>query len=97
MTCSCFPRTASPSPACTRGSTRWPTGHRGRLDALHAHLAEPRRALDCFTILFGRKIDDSSLGLATGEAMAHLRRLEVDGKAAREERDGVYWFRAASA
>ena len=23
-------------------------GHRGRLDALHAHLAEPRRALDCF-------------------------------------------------
>jgi len=72
-------------------------GHRGRLDALHAHLAEPKRALDCFVVLFGRKIDDGSLGLATGEAMAHLRHLEVEGRAVREERDGVYWYRAASA
>ncbi len=72
-------------------------GHRGRLDALHAHLAQPRRALDCFIILFGRKIDDGSLGLATGEAMAHLRRLEVEGKAVRKDRDGVHWYEAASA
>jgi glyoxylase-like metal-dependent hydrolase (beta-lactamase superfamily II) len=71
-------------------------GHLGRLEALHAHIAEPRRALDCFIILFGRKIDDDSLGLATGEAMAHLRHLEVQGKAVREERDGVYWYRAAA-
>jgi glyoxylase-like metal-dependent hydrolase (beta-lactamase superfamily II) len=71
-------------------------GHRDRLDALHAHLAEPRRALDCFMILFGRQIEDGSLGLATGEAMAHLRRLEVEGRAAREARDGVFWFRAAA-
>jgi len=69
-------------------------GHRGRLDALHAFLEEPRRALDCFIILFGRKIEDGSLGLATGEAMAHLRRLEVEGKAVREVRDGVHWYRA---
>jgi len=69
-------------------------GHRGRLDALHAHLDEPRRALDCFTVLFGRKIEDGSLGLATGEAMAHLRRLEVEGRAVREVRDGVHWYRA---
>ena len=69
-------------------------GHRGRLDALHAYLEAPRRALDCFSILFGRKIEDGSLGLATGEAMAHLRRLEVVGKAVREARDGVYWYRA---
>jgi glyoxylase-like metal-dependent hydrolase (beta-lactamase superfamily II) len=69
-------------------------GHAGRLDALHAFLAEPRRALDCFIVLFGRKIDDGSLGLATGEAMAHLRHLEVEGKAARELRDGVHWYRA---
>ena len=72
------------------------SGHEGRLDALHAHLAEPRRALDCFTVLFGRKIDGNSLGLATGEAMAHLRHLEVTGRAVREERDGVYWYRAAA-
>jgi len=69
-------------------------GHRGRLDALHAHLAEPRRALDCFMTLFGRQIDDGSLGLATGEAMAHLRHLEVEGKAVREVKNGVYWYRA---
>ena len=67
-------------------------GHRGRLDALHDHLSEPRRALDCFTVLFGRKIEDGSLGLATGEAMAHLRWLEVAGKAVREVEDGVFYF-----
>jgi glyoxylase-like metal-dependent hydrolase (beta-lactamase superfamily II) len=71
-------------------------GHQGRLDALRDFLSEPRRAVDCFVILFGRKIDDDSLGLATGEAMAHLRHLEVEGRAVREERDGVYWFRAAA-
>ena len=70
-------------------------GHRGRLDALHDHLSEPRRAVDCFTILFGRQIDDGSLGLATGEALAHLRHLEVEGRALREERDGVHWYRRA--
>ena len=28
--------------------------------------------------------------------MAHLRRLEVEGRAVREVRDGVVWYRAAS-
>ena len=71
-------------------------GHLDRLDALHRHLeAQPRRAVDCFSILFGRAIDDSILGLATGEAMAHLRWLEVQGRARREERDGVLWFAPA--
>jgi glyoxylase-like metal-dependent hydrolase (beta-lactamase superfamily II) len=70
-------------------------GHRDRLDALHRHIREPRRAVDCFGVLFGRKIDESVLGLATGEAMAHLRRLEVEGRAVREIRDGFYWYRAA--
>jgi glyoxylase-like metal-dependent hydrolase (beta-lactamase superfamily II) len=70
-------------------------GHRGRLDALHDHLSQPRRAVDCFSILFGRKIDDGSFGLATGEAMAHLRHLEVEGRARREVRDGVWWFAQA--
>jgi glyoxylase-like metal-dependent hydrolase (beta-lactamase superfamily II) len=70
-------------------------GHRDRLEALHAHLAvEPRRAVDCFSVLFGRQIDDSIIGLATGEALAHLRRLEVEGSAVREVRDGVYRYRA---
>ncbi len=69
-------------------------GHRLGLDKLERHLAEPRRAIDCFATLFGRAIDDSVYGLATGEALAHLRRLEVEGRAVREERAGVHWYRA---
>lgn len=70
-------------------------GHRDRLDALALHLSQPRRAVDCFPVLFGRAIDDGLIGLATGEALAHLRRLEVEGRARREERDGVWWFAAS--
>ena len=70
-------------------------GHRGRLDALHAHIAAPRRGVDCFGVLFGRRIDDRVYGLATGEAMAHLRRLEVEGRAVREVRDGVSYYSQA--
>lgn len=70
-------------------------GHRERLNALAAHLEEPRRAVDCFGVLFARAVDDSIVQLATGEAMAHLRRLEVEGRAVREVRDGVAWFRRA--
>jgi glyoxylase-like metal-dependent hydrolase (beta-lactamase superfamily II) len=69
-------------------------GHRDRLDALHAKLGEPRRAVDCFGTLFARQIDDSMLGLATGEALAHLRRLEVEGKAVRRSHEGVCWYQA---
>ncbi len=71
-------------------------GHHGRLDALVKRLAEPKRAVDCFPILFGRAIDDSVYGLATGEALAHLRHLEVTGRASKEVRDGVFWYRAAA-
>jgi glyoxylase-like metal-dependent hydrolase (beta-lactamase superfamily II) len=69
-------------------------GHRDRLDALHRRLAEPARAVDCFGTLFARRIEDNMLGLATGEALAHLRRLEVEGRARREVRDGVCWYEA---
>ncbi len=71
------------------------TEHRERLDALHAHLAEPRCAVDCFAVLFRRPIDAQVIGMATGEALAHLRRLEIEGAAVREDRDGVWWYRAA--
>lgn len=70
-------------------------GHHDRLDALEAYLVEPRRAVDCFGILFARAVDDH-LGLATGEALAHLRHLEVTGRAVREVRDGVNWYRATA-
>lgn len=69
--------------------------HLERLDALAAHLAEPRRAVDCFAVLFPRPVGPDMLGMATGEALAHLRRLERDGRAVAEERGGVRWWRAA--
>lgn len=69
-------------------------GHRRQLDALHRHLAEEKRAVDCFTVLFGRAIDDKVIGLATGEALAHLRHLEVTGRAERRAENGVFWYRA---
>lgn len=72
-------------------------GHRMQLDMLHAHLSEPRRATDCFGVLFARPVDDGIYGLATGEALAHLRRLEVEGRARRELRGGVAWFSATHA
>jgi glyoxylase-like metal-dependent hydrolase (beta-lactamase superfamily II) len=71
-------------------------GHHGRLDALAKRLATPMRAVDCFGILFGRAVDDSVYGLATGEALAHLRYLEGQSRAVCEVRDGVHWFRTSA-
>lgn len=69
--------------------------HRERLDDLERLLVEaPRRVTDCFSRLFRRAIGDDMLGMATGEALAHLRRLEVEGRAERETREGVWWWRA---
>ena len=69
--------------------------HAERLDAVADFLSEPRRAVDCFAKLFRRPIGPDVIGMATGEALAHLRRLEVTGRAVREVHDGVWWFRAA--
>lgn len=70
--------------------------HRARLDELATSLAEaPRRATDCFGRLFRRRIEQDSLGLATGEALAHLRRLEVEGRAVKRVEAGVWWYSAA--
>lgn len=69
--------------------------HRDRLDAVAAHLAEPRRAVDCFAHLFRRPIGAEVIGMATGEALAHLRRLEVEGRAVYMVRDGVRWYSRA--
>jgi glyoxylase-like metal-dependent hydrolase (beta-lactamase superfamily II) len=69
--------------------------HGERLDELHVFLGEPKRAVDCFGRLFRRAIGQDMLGMASGEALAHLRRLEVEGRATRDTRDGVWWWRAA--
>jgi glyoxylase-like metal-dependent hydrolase (beta-lactamase superfamily II) len=71
-------------------------GHHDRLDKLEAALREkPYRAVDCFALLFDRPIDASVFGLATGEAMAHLRHLEASGRARVDAVDGVGWYSAA--
>jgi glyoxylase-like metal-dependent hydrolase (beta-lactamase superfamily II) len=68
--------------------------HHDRLDALAERLREPATARDCFGTLFRRPVGPDMLGMATGEALAHLRRLERDGRVRAEWRDGVSWWRA---
>lgn len=69
--------------------------HRERLDDLAALIAEaPRRVVDCFATLFSRPIGDDMRGMASGEALSHLRRLEREGRARRETHDGVWWWHA---
>ncbi|MHB9880779.1 MBL fold metallo-hydrolase [Pacificimonas sp. ICDLI1SI03] len=63
--------------------------HRQKLEALTRFLATPRTALDTFEVLFHRTIEEQDFGIATGEAMAHLRWLEARGQAVREVRDGA--------
>jgi glyoxylase-like metal-dependent hydrolase (beta-lactamase superfamily II) len=69
--------------------------HLSRLDSLAISLSNPKRAVDCFPLLFNRKIGPENRELATGEAQAHLRRLHRDGRARREMVDGVYWYHTA--
>jgi glyoxylase-like metal-dependent hydrolase (beta-lactamase superfamily II) len=68
--------------------------HRERLNELHAFLGNGKRAGDVFGRLFRRAIGPDMLGMATGEALAHLRRLEIEGRAAKDVREGVWWYRA---
>ncbi|MCW5760162.1 MAG: MBL fold metallo-hydrolase [Phenylobacterium sp.] len=72
-------------------------GHERGLTRLHALIAEPKRVVDVFHVLFRRKIDENLLGLATGESLAHLNCLLARGQAVRErDGDGVDWYRAAA-
>lgn len=72
-------------------------GHRRSLDRLERLVGEPRRAVDVFGALFARTVGDGLLGMATGEALAHLNRLEREGRAARTiGHDGVAWWRATA-
>ncbi len=61
------------------------------LARLRAHLAEPRRASDCFETLYGRRIGAGEYGLALAEAVGHLNRLTLAGEATRRPgRDGAW-------
>ena len=56
--------------------------------------AAPKRAVDVFSALFARPIKPGVLGMATGEAIAHLNYLTMRGRAIRElDAEGVWWWR----
>ena len=67
--------------------------HKRDLKSLFDYLPEPRRAIDCFPALFKREIDADSLGLATGETIAHLNCLLNRHRVTRtRDAQGVDWY-----
>jgi glyoxylase-like metal-dependent hydrolase (beta-lactamase superfamily II) len=65
--------------------------HRAGLARLENALSKPSRAVDVFGALFSRPITPHILGMATGEAMAHLNYLAHRGRVTRtQDGDGVY-------
>lgn len=70
--------------------------HEGALRRLIQHLAEPRRATDCFAALFKRPIGPAEYGLALVEAVAHLNHLHRQGLVTRDDRDGTWLWCCAT-
>lgn len=72
-------------------------GHERALARLERLLAEPKRAVDVFHVLFRRKIDSWVLSMATGESLAHLNCLLHRGRAERvRDGEGVDWWKLAA-
>jgi glyoxylase-like metal-dependent hydrolase (beta-lactamase superfamily II) len=70
--------------------------HAARLSEALDALVEPRTAAELVPVLFRRELDSHQLSFAIGEALAHLRFLEDEGRAVRlVDADGVHRFRKA--
>jgi glyoxylase-like metal-dependent hydrolase (beta-lactamase superfamily II) len=68
--------------------------HHQGLARLESLLNEPKRTIDVFESLFSRPITPGLLGMATGEAMAHLNYLRKVGRAIKApDKLGVWWWR----
>lgn len=68
--------------------------HESALARLANWIEEPKRVVDCFSPLFKRTIGPDVLGMATGEAIAHLNCLIARGQAATSMgSDGVVLYR----
>ena len=67
--------------------------HQDRLEELEVYCAQPKRATDVFSILFKREIGAANLVMATGEAIAHLNYLVVQGRVQVEvDSKRVNWY-----
>ena len=72
-------------------------GHHTALKRLERTLRQPSRAIDVFPALFARAVGEGVVGMATGEALAHLNYLEQRGRASRtRDADGVDWWIATA-
>jgi glyoxylase-like metal-dependent hydrolase (beta-lactamase superfamily II) len=71
-------------------------GHERGMERLMRSLVQPKRSVDVFGSLFARAIGPELLGMATGEALAHLNCLLVRGRAkAVPDEAGVLWYEQA--
>ncbi len=66
--------------------------HARKLDALLPFCETPRTAYETFELLFRRPIAEREMAIATGEALAHLHRLERTGHLRRIRDDDVDRF-----
>jgi len=71
-------------------------GHETALSRLLSRLSEPRRAIDLFGALFARAIDKDTLGMATGETIAHLNCLKGRGLVTSAQDGGTTLYRRAT-
>jgi hypothetical protein len=64
--------------------------HQAKLDRLLEHIqVQPRTAIECFEVLFKRKLSGNEYGMATGEALAHLHYLEKKSMLSRRARNAA--------
>ncbi len=69
--------------------------HESALTRLQDHLREPRRATECFAVLFKRPIVDQTFSLALSESIAHLNCLRGRGTITRDlAPDGAWSWRS---
>jgi glyoxylase-like metal-dependent hydrolase (beta-lactamase superfamily II) len=67
--------------------------HENDINALYQFLDAPKRVVDCFPALFKREIGRADLGLATGEALAHLNYLiDLAKVSCTTDSNGVNWY-----
>jgi glyoxylase-like metal-dependent hydrolase (beta-lactamase superfamily II) len=70
--------------------------HLGKLDRLMEHVAlAPRTVIECFEVLFKRKLTGNEYGMATGEALAHLQYLVNKSMLSRKMRDAAVEYHPA--